>query len=338
MSSFLLLSLLLCILWHLCCGQTCSSVGGASRSSSCHRSRPCRVDHPLEDIQCVPNSHVPFPYPTSLPPSITRCQTRNGRAQRCRPSGDVNRTLLYNNAITSATVDLNSIDYVRFAMNVSWNHSHNPTGGYEVRISDQYYLVECYCVSDPDLRSLYVDDTIAYPPFTYRSSSGGSITVEVLLLSDQADDSLGANVMTDWPRSCLDIEHTSSTCGLPVYNSPSDVTVYKRPSKSSASEGTLDVHWQYETSFVNPTLYYVEVYNIQNINEFYTFVVNNTNSIEIDHLSSSAEYYVLVQSYVHCSGLANRTYALGCGLWSRPVQPASLQTRQPPARSPGGRQ
>lgn len=330
MTSSLLLWLHLCVLWPLCCGQTCSNAGHAT-GGSCHRSRPCRADHPLEDIECVPNSHVPFPYPSSLPPGITRCPSTNGMAQRCQPLVDVNATFLYDNMITSSSMDLSSIDYIRFAMNVSWNHSYNPTGGYEVRVRDEHFLIDCYCVNDPNLRSLYLDDRVAYPPFTYRSGNSGAITVQVLLLSGVPEGSLGANVTTDWPRSCLDINHTSSTCGLPVYNSPSDVAVYKR---SSNSEETLDIHWRYKTAFVKPVLYYVEVYNVQDINEFYTFVVNDTNSIEISHLASFTQYYVHVQSYVHCSGLANRTYTLGCGLWSRPVKPARQQSRQPAARNP----
>lgn len=323
MPSPLLLWLHLCLLWPLCCGQTCSSTGQSG--SSCHRSRPCRADHPSEDIECVPNPHAPFPYPSSLPPRITRCPRSNGMDQRCQPVVDVNETVLYENRITSAAVDLNSIDYVRFAMNVSWNHSHNPTGGYEVRVRDEFFLIDCYCVNDPNLQSLYLDDGIAYPPFTYRASSSGTITVEVSLLSTApSEGSLSASVTTGWPGSCLDITHTSATCGLPVYDSPSNVVVYKHFSRSNSLEDTFEIRWQYNTTFVAPTLYYVEIFNVQDINEFYTFVVNNTRSIEVSHLPSTSQYYVHVQSYVHCSGLANRTYSLGCGLWSRLTRPVNI--------------
>lgn len=235
------------------------------------------------------------------------------------PSG-VNETLLSDNRIVSASVSLNSIDYIRFAMDVSWNHTYNPTGGYELRVSDDYFLLDCFCINNPNDRSLYLDDQIAYPPFTYRTGNSGVINVEVRLLSGLPGASVGANVTMQWPRSCLDINHTSATCGLPVYNSPSDVAVSSRLGESG---DVLDIHWQYETAFVNPTMFYVEIYGVQDMNEFYTFVVNNTNSIEVSHVAPSKQYYVHVQSYVHCSGLANRTYSLGCGLWSRPVKPRS---------------
>jgi hypothetical protein len=243
---------------------------------------------------------------------------------------DVNQTLLNDSEITSVTVDLNSIDYIRFAANVSWSQPNNPTGGYEVRVRDEYFLIQCFCVSDPSLRGLNIDDSLAYPPFTYRSGSSGVITVEILPLADLSEGLLGANGIADWPSTCLDINHSSATCGLPVYNSPSGVVVSKHPSRSSASEQALSVHWQYQTSFGNPTLYYIEVYNVQDIREFYTFAVDNTNSVVIDHLAASTQYYVHVQSYMHCSGLANRTYPLGCGLWSRPVK--AVGGRQPDSR------
>lgn len=316
--------LLLCL--HLCVvsyGQTCSSTGPGEdpASSSCSRSKPCRADHPHEDMECVPHP-TPFPYPSSLPQGITRCPTRNGAAMRCPSPSDTSTSLLLKNTISSVAVELNSIDYIRFAVNVSWDHSYNPTGGYEVRIKTSSLLVDCFCLDDPDLRGLYIDDKLAYPPLTYQATSASaSITVEVLPLSSTTipEDHIKIEATAStWPRSCLDINHSSSTCGLPVYASPSDIDVYGHV---VGKEAVLDVKWHYETEYVAPTVYYVEVYNVLNINEFYTFAVTNANSIEISHLDSSTQYYVHVQPYVHCSGLANRTYTLGCGLWSKPVSP-----------------
>lgn len=300
-----------------CCGQTCSIGTRRDTAGSCYRSKPCRADHQLDDIDCVPNRNDPFPYPTSRPPGITKCPIKYGVAQRCQDLVEVNDTVLLDSTIASASVELKSIDYLRFAMNVTWSQSYNPTGGYEVRVKNGNFVIDCYCVNDPDMRSLYLDDTMAYPPFTYRTGTG-VFHIEVLPLSDTLpDDSIRADAATMWPRSCLDIEHTRATCGLPVYDAPSDVAaVYRRSSKSSGSEDTLYVGWQYKTAFVDPTVYYVEIYNI---NEYFTFVVNNASSIVIKHLPLSTQYYVHVQPYMHCSGLANRTYSLGCGQWSRPV-------------------
>lgn len=322
MTSSLLLWLLLCVPWHLCCGQTCSTTGHAP-GSSCHRSKPCRASHQFEEVECVPNLHSPFPYPSSgsLPDGVTRCPRRNSIVQNCPQAYDGNETLLSDNRIASVSVDLNSIDYVRFAMNISWNHSFNPTGGYEVRVRDDYLLLDCYCVNNSDYRGLYLDDQRTYPPFTYRN--GGTINIEVGLLSDLPAAAPVVNAATQWPRSCLDITHTGATCGLPVYHSPSNVAVYRHSSRSGNSGGVFDIHWQYETAFVNPTLFYVAIYNIEDETEYYTFAVNNTNSIEVSNVSPLTRYHVHVQAYVHCSGLANRTYSLGCGELSRPVNPVS---------------
>lgn len=329
--------LLLCLL-HLCVlsrGQTCSNTGtGEDPASSCSRSKPCRADHPHEDLECVPYPAL-FPYPSSLLQGTTRCPTRNGAAMRCPSPLDVESTsLLSDNRISSVAIELNSIDYIRFAVNVSWNHSYNPTGGYEVRVKANSLLVDCFCLDDPDIRDLYIDDELAYPPLKYQATST-SITVEVMPLSNTVPEKhIKAQATSQWPRSCLDIDHSSTTCGLPVYGPPSDIDVYEHVVDK---EAVLDVKWHYGTEYMAPTMYYVEVYNVQNINEFYTFAVTNANSIEISHLDSSTQYYVHVQPYVHCSGLANRTYTLGCGLWSKPVSPIlspdSLK-RQPSERKP----
>lgn len=335
MISSLLLWLLLCVLWPLCCGQNCSNAEHAP-GSFCHLSMPCRAEHPSEEVECVPYLHSPFPYPSrSLPDGITRCPRSNGLIQNCPRSFDGNETLLSDNRIASAFVDLNAIDYTRFAINISWDHLFNPTGGYEVRVRDNYRLLDCYCIENPDNRSLYLDDQIAYPPFTYRTGNSGVINVGVRVLSDLPAASLGVHVATEWPRSCLDITHTSSTCGLPVYNSPSNVAVYKSSGRSGNSGDVFNIHWQYGTAFVMPTLFYVAIYSA---NEYRTFVVNNTNSIEVSHVSPLTQYHVQVQSYVHCSGLANRTYSLGCGQWSKPVKPVSqLPLPQSSRRRPATR-
>ena len=326
--------LLLCL--HLCVlsyGQTCSSTGEGPAASSCSRSKPCRADHPHEDMECVPHPAL-FPYPSSLPNGITRCPTRNGAALRCPSPSDTNASVLFDNRISSIAIELDSIDYIRFAVNVSWDHPYNPTGGYEVRVKANSHLVDCFCLDDPNQRDLYIDDKLAYPPLTYQATST-SITVELMPLTNNVPESnIKIETTSQWPTSCLDINHSSTTCGLPVYSSPSDIDVYEHVVDK---EAVIDVKWHYETEYTAPTMYYVEVYNVQDINEFYTFAVTNANSIEISHLDSSTQYYVHVQPYLHCSGLANRTYTLGCGLWSKPVSPIiypdSLK-HQPSERKP----
>ena len=306
--------LYLSISWTLSYGQTCSITG----SGSCSRSKPCRNDHPFEDVQCLPYP-VFVPLPPALPEGISRCPMRWGEALRCKyPIGDSNMTRVPGNGSVSVSTELNAIDYNYFAVNISWSHPHIYSGGYELRIKDDGYLIECYCISDPDLSNLYVDSQLTFPPFSYHTSS--SLDIELILLTDALpEDSTSAELQIKWPSSCLDILHNSTTCALPVYGPPSEVAVHQYFSRSS--EVVLDVQWQYETMFTLPSVYYVEVYNVHDIFNFYTFMVTNSTSILIGHLDPSVQYGVRVQSYVHCSGLANRTYDLGCGLWSRAVSP-----------------
>ena len=311
------LSLGLSFLWTLSCGQTCTSAG-SDAGSSCSRSRPCRADHPLEDVECVPHP-VLLPLPSSpLPAGITRCPVRWwGEVLRCEyPKDEEPNNFVADSGNITVSAELNSIDFRHFAMNVSWSHPHNYSGGYEVRVKEEGYVVDCYCVSDPDMRSLYMDNQLTY---SYHTASG-NINVEVILLTDALPkNSTSASIETKWPGSCLDVRHDESTCGLPVYGPPSDVVVFKHFSRSS--EVILDIQWRYKTIFPLPEVYYVEVYNIHDIFDFYTFVVKNASSVLISYLDPSVQYGVRVQPYVHCSGLANRSYSLGCGLWSRTVTP-----------------
>lgn len=319
-SVLILLFLHSSVLWTLSSGQTCYNSGSDAAGGICSRSRPCRVDHPFEDVECVP-SRAPFLFPSSLPAGITRCPREGYNVFRCDALVPVNETLTRDSEISSVAVELNSIDFKRFAMNVSWNHSYNPTGGYELRVKRDNYLTECYCISNPDVRNLYLDDRMTYPPFLYRDTNS-VFTIEVLLLSNALpEDDIKASVSSSWPSSCLDISHTSATCGLPIYTSPSDVTVHKKFSKSH--EMILGIQWSYQTAYVHPTVYYIELSNAYDINDYFTFVTKNTNSIHIDHLAPSTQYIVHIQPYVHCSGLANRSYGLGCGDWSRPTSPVN---------------
>lgn len=319
-SSTMLLLQLSLHMWTLSFGQTCTS----DVASSCSRSKPCRVDHPLEDVECVPKPVVSSNL-TPLPAGVTRCPVRWGEVLRCKyPTGDSSETLVPGSGSLSVSVELQATNYKRFAVNMSWQTTHNISSGFEVRIKDDGYLIQCYCINDSKNR-LYLDDRSVFSPYSYHAAHS-IMDVEVILLTDALPkNSTTASAQVKWPHSCLDIEHNNSTCGLPVYSPPSEVTVHKYLSRSS--ETILDIQWYYETIYTFPTTYYVEVYNIEDIFDFYTFVVKNTSSVIISRLDSSVQFGVRVQPYVHCSGLANRTYSLGCGLWSRTASPLHI-TRQ----------
>lgn len=314
---FLQLGLYLSCLWMQSGGQTCTSYGGGS----CSRSKPCKADHPFEDVECASNP-VFRPFPSSpLPTGVTRCPFRRwGEVVRCEYSaGEKSNELATSSGNITLSVELNSIDYDYFAVNVSWNISYDYSGGYEVRVKKDGWLTGCFCVNNPDIKSLYMNDQLAFPPFGYNPMRE-KIDVEVILLTDALPrNSSSASMEGKWPGSCLDVNHDDTTCGLPIYGPPSDVTVtqhFSRPDKV-----VLDVSWHYETKFVLPAVYYVEVYNIHKIFDYFTIIVKNATGVLISYLDPSVQYGVRVQPYVHCSGLANRSYGLGCGLWSRAVTP-----------------
>ncbi len=205
-SSTMLLLQLSLHLWTLSCGKTCTNTASAV-PSSCSRSKPCRADHPLEDVECAPYP-VLLPDPSPLPTGITRCPVRWGGCKY--PTEDSNETLAPGSGNFSVFLDLHSTDYGHFAVNVSWSHPHNYSGGYEVRVKDDSYLVQCYCVSD-NKNNIFIDGQLEYSPFSYHSN----LDVEVILLTDalpKNSTTVGAQVK--WPHSCLDIQHNNTTCGL----------------------------------------------------------------------------------------------------------------------------
>ena len=300
--------------------QSCSSLGEHPQGS-CSRSRSCRAENPteLEYAECAPTDDAQDPYALSLPAGVSWCQRSGFTYQHCSPQAPVNTTLVSDNAIESLSVKIDSQSFKNFAVNLSWSHAHNPTEGYEVRVRFDSALVECFCINDPDMRSLYLNNSL-----TYRYADADSaLKIEVSPLVGQLADEEGdfaVGIATEWPRGCLEINHTEETCGLPRYGPPSDVSVYKHV---KSDEAILTILWGYSTVYVQPTVFYIAVYNTHDSSEYFTFVVNNTNAINVRHLSPSKAYKVRVQPYVHCSGLADRVSTLGCGLWSKSTSPVT---------------
>lgn len=316
----------LSLLWPVSSGLSCSSLSH-SPDSSCSSSLPCRASHPTELAECAPD--VPISSPPSLPAGVRQCRKSGYVVLGCEPPAPVNWTSVSESPVESVDVELSSLNYRQFAMNVSWTHDYNPTSGYEVRVLRDDILQECYCISDPDARGIYLDDTMTYAPFSYSDVPSG-LKVKVFPIVGQLPrDEVQATISREWPEGCLEISHSEGTCGLPMHPSPSDVTVYKH--SKSQRQMSVSVWWRYKTVSTLPTTSYVELYNAQDIGDYQTFVVHNANSVTISQLDSSKRYLVRVQAYAHCSGLASQARSLGCGLWSSPVSPklATLHTLLP---------
>ena len=311
-------------------GQTCISTG-KDPNSSCSSSEPCRVVHRNDDCPMKRRG-------IRLPNPIERCPLLQSLSYgHCEPTRDSDTLNVTESKVISLSPHLYSIDSQYFGVNISWDHPYNPTEGYELRIRRNSELIGCYCLRDPLLRNFDFDPAII--PNIYRDVNELSMDIEIYLLIGELknrEESKTTARPIQWPKSCLDIsDFRDPTCGLPLYHPPTNITIHSRV---DAKDVTLDVQWSYHTKFIYPTIFYVEVFNANNpFSEFSTFIVNNTQSIQIIlQLNNFIMYNISIQPYVQCSGLANRTYTLGCGLRSPPVSPTvlSLALSKPPSRQP----
>ncbi len=299
-------------LWTSTGGQTCINTGD-NPDGSCSRSDSCRKEHSFDSEMksCISTSMFPDSY---YPPNSSPCNS-----ERCESSQPVDASLVReNNDLSLSAPDLHSIDYADFAMNISWSHSYNPTEGYELRIKNDMSTVVCLCINSSDTRSVYV-----YSPYMeyYKDHT---LTIEILMrTTDVPEDDIKSSATSMWPSSCLDINYNASTCALPVYPGPTDITAYKQ--NISSGSVFFDIEWTYQTEFVYPSVYYIDVYdpNDYTFMDYHTFTATNSASIQIGPFNSSVNYYVTIQPYVHCSGVANYTTGstplLGCGSLSRPI-------------------
>ena len=308
----------LCVCWALSHGQTCYST---EPEGTCSSSDSCRAEHGSEDNECSQFDQV---VPTELPGNIQRCSV-NGPFFLVEPvcmssSSPVNSSYILDNPISSVNASFYSVNWHSFAVDVSWEHHVNHAEGYQLKItySNNYNILDCYCIYDPNFRNFEIKlDLNVYDHFIIELS---------LIHSFQL--SASSTLITrryKWPRTCLEIPHTDSTCALPIYGPPVNLTMYhetltKLPSFHATLPNILHVKWSYayQPEFPPPSVYYIEVFDTARIfdDRYYSyFVTTNTKSVAIlhDSLNNSFTFYVSVRPYIRCSGLANRTYALGCG-------------------------
>ncbi len=306
-------------LWTSTGGQTCINTGD-NPDGSCSGSDSCRKEHSFdsEKKSCISTPMFPDSY---YSPNSSPC---NG--DRCESSQPVDASLVReNNDLSLSAPDLRSINFAYFAMNISWSHSYNPTEGYELRIKNDMITVVCLCINSSDTRSVYVN---SHDMEYYKDHT---LTIEILMrTTDVPEDDIKSSATSMWPSSCLNTNYNASTCALPEYPGPTDITAYKQ--NISSGSALFDIEWTYQTEFVYPSVYYIDVYdpNDYTFIDYHTFTATNSASIQIGPFNSSVNYYVTIQPYVHCSGVANyitgRTPLLGCGSLSRPFLPLSLPT------------
>lgn len=310
----------LCVWWTLCHGQTCYST---ELEGTCSRSDSCRAEHGREeDNECVSLDQTES---TVLPNNVQRCSVVYSGDQLFHSCESKAYSSSENTSSTTTFSDINasfySISWHSFAVNVSWEHLINPAQGYQLKFSYGYGLFStfgCYCIYDPNLRNfeteLHFFDLHANRHFLIELSLIHSSLVSSTLITERYT----------YPTTCLDIPHTDSTCALPTYGPPTNLTMYhetlKLPSFHDTLPNILHIKWSYayQTEFPHPSEYYIEVFDIANLSDdrYYSyFVVNNTKSVAIlhDSLNNSIDFHVGVRPYFRCSGLANKLSGLGCG-------------------------
>lgn len=311
--------LLLCVLGTLCRGQTCHSTG-PDENARCSSSRRCRDEHGEdEDYECS------GPYPIHQPLEDTKhCYVA------CPSYSESDTFDILNNSIQANTVSATfySISWMTFAVNISWDHPNNPSEGYRLIIRDVYsfFYFGCFCIYDRNLSSFNSSGA-----FYKYIPNQGSIVIELSMIHNLPN--AGTTPITkscDWPSNCLDIIHTDATCALPVYHRPTDVLAYHKFTESGNQ--TIYLQWSYETPFPLPSVYYIELYEMHEANAVHYFTVYNTSSVAntaiLTHLNDSVKYIVTIRPYVRCSGLANQTHYLGCGIFSD-VLPVPYPTTSP---------
>lgn len=310
------LLLTVCVLLTVCHGQTCSNSGRNADGTCYMSSSSCRGDHPNEMDECgVPLHTIRFP---ELDSTTERCPT--DEYDVVLPCASNSPTPILANPINYVNVSLHALDSFYFAINISWDHqSQNSSEGYQLRFKRgrEDDVKDCICFYSPDKRTLYYDDSIALIVPKYEFD-GNDLVVEL----SQIGVGKAVNDSMKWPKTCLDINHNSSTCflpnALPIYAAPSNVTVCKYYSPSENL--SLNIEWDYMTDYIDPTIYYIKVL-------YQTFVANNTRSVTISGLDDSSDYKVIVSAYVHCSGAANHRdlaslrLSLGCSKLSNVITP-----------------
>lgn len=319
--------LLLCVLGTLCHGQTCHSTG-PDQNSRCSSSEACGHRRRVEDGECT----GPFP-PFPARPVTQFCSTQ------CRSYSQSNALDILNNPILSVSATFYSTSWLVFAVNISWDHPYNPAEGYRLIIRDEFkFLVGCFCINESDSTSIQLVSGF----FEYRARN--SFNIELSMIHNLPNVSTPPVTRPyKWPKTCLDIIHMDSTCALPVYHKPTDLRVNKKSTESGNQTIFLRWSYTYETSFPLPSVYYIELEG-RNAGVHYFIIYNTsrvTNSATLTQLNDSVTYRVTIRPYVRCSGLANRTFSLGCGKASPrvfpsefPISPSSSVLEESPSISP----
>ena len=305
------LCLLLCIWWAPCCGQSCYSTAGES-SCSYIDEQTCPSDSASECLE--PWTTTPLPrMPTDGDPQVSWCDALEGGFGVPAPcsSSFVLPDDVSLDPIGPINATFYSVTPALFAVNVSWVHHSNPTQGYRLRITNRdspsFNTIICLCIDNPNTTSI---ELFHEHFFEYNEEENFDLEFSVILEPQSLDgNEYMSKSQRDWPRSCLDILHTNSSCGLAKYPSPRNLSAYYDPSDNQ----TISLSWNYPLVPL-PTAFYIGVYNVQG--DLHSFLIENTSretNVVVEMIEATPYVIIVVTPYLRCSGLADGKIGLGCG-------------------------
>ena len=298
--SRLLVTLVALCLVPWCSAQTCVATG---ENSACTESRSCKKENPVGVCMAASDVSTPSPPGNSCMPHHSfepgQCSTLSGDPPDVPP-----------------VVRVYSINWEHFALNVSW-HSNGSTGA-KIVISQITpglifpTILDCLCLPPNSLGHSYSK----FFPYSHRG--GDTLSVEVYWSNDLSFsvDQRRIALERNYPRSCLDIEHEPSTCGLPVYEAPTNISICKRVSTDQNS--TISISWDYETDYPYPSAFYVSLFDPPDYTFSKSFTAVNSTSVEITIPVGLVDmpFSVRIRPFYECSGLANGkkdNHNIGCG-------------------------
>ncbi len=328
-NAFTVLLLHWCVLWTLSRSQNCSSSQGTCLSSQ----KQCRLAREAENKACQ-NDDTSTPEP-DLPYGVKKCKSSSRLFYLPLPCEFPHSELSSSDYNAALNVSLHSINRLNFAIKASWDVPVNSTVGYQLLVKMNDSVESCFCVNASyNLSTLYINPTTPFKQ-KYESRRPAMLRVELNVVVSDISLQIMETFRRKWPETCLDVNfYSDSTCALPRYPSPTEVTVYKDDSSHHLIldvEWKYNIEWNYNVTYVPPTIFYIDVYpDLLSLN-FFTFVASNTTSVKIAGLNSSEEYYVSIRPYVQCSGLAyNFIVHIGCGL----QETTNATCRPPPTTYP----
>ena len=341
-----LLVLAVCLVQLRLVGSQVITCTSNQPDTNCTASNSCGDEHPPEgtrydqyiDDTCDPGFSsrtysMPRELERQLCPNYVSCDVAADNEESTRYEGR-----------PEVNVRVETASLYQFDVHISWEHnpvtSRERRRGYQVRVHNEYGLVECFCVNDRDARNL----TITGSSYLHFGNIENMIVeVAPYPLPNHRDfvSSITGQYSSSWPSSCLDLG--THNCYPPTYPSPSNIRLHTSLHNETVQAMRLEITWDAATplsswnSSGDQLTYYIQLEHLQPFPDDDPLVVSDyfrvTNTGETGRLSVSlyplnvSVLYTQVRLLTHypCSGLATvKTNNIGCG------KPSTAHSISPP--------